>query len=613
MARSGLLVAVAVSLVACGSSGDGGTQGAGGAAAQPVAGITKLPEGWTRVQPGADTSCADGSPYEFWVRPGKLNRVVVELEGGGVCWDAKTCGHPDLANDPASYRATFVDDPPDFSVGKAEGIHDHANAKNPFADWHHVFVRYCTGDFHWGDATHDYGDGVVVHHAGARNTSTALAWLYDNLPAPEKVFVTGCSGGSPGSIYWVPDVARHWPSAKVYHLGDAVSGVATKAIIDAARDNFGFESHYPSFLPGADPSKLESLGEVYAAVARGYPAMPIGVFTSSFDTTMLGYYRAMGGGDAWEWGAAQRTIIGDLEAEVPSYDSFVAPGGLQHCVLPRAEVYALQVGEVKLLDWLEQRIDDAAPPSFDCAPDCGAPVWGDLGDPGEWACLGQPPAAPTPAIASFDVALRFVAPDAKLDPAHHGEPFAGLAVAAFANGDDALASPLGATTTDGAGIACLTLPTGEHGFDGFFRATGEDAIPMRYYVGVPLVDSSPWLVAGNTWNVETAASVKKQAERAKATLDPAKGSLIFGTVDCQLSITRKSSATVDDVAPSAFRTWSSPFVTALPTSWPLYFDLAPGTHRVKLLPPGSTDPAKIVDVHVEAGGQTWLHALTPAH
>ena len=32
------------------------------------------------------------------------------------------------------------------SDGVPHGIYDHTRAENPFADWYHVVVPYCTGD-----------------------------------------------------------------------------------------------------------------------------------------------------------------------------------------------------------------------------------------------------------------------------------------------------------------------------------------------------------------------------------------------------------------------------------------------------------------------------------
>src|ERR1041384_7604860 len=51
-----------------------------------------LQPGWNEIAPGGATTCALGGPYAFWVRPGTVNRLVIDFQGGGACWDALTCG-----------------------------------------------------------------------------------------------------------------------------------------------------------------------------------------------------------------------------------------------------------------------------------------------------------------------------------------------------------------------------------------------------------------------------------------------------------------------------------------------------------------------------------------
>lgn len=38
-----------------------------------------------------DTICARGTSYAFFFRRGTVNKLVVEFEGGGACWDKETC------------------------------------------------------------------------------------------------------------------------------------------------------------------------------------------------------------------------------------------------------------------------------------------------------------------------------------------------------------------------------------------------------------------------------------------------------------------------------------------------------------------------------------------
>lgn len=71
-------------------TGTGGAAGAGGTGAG-TPGIEPLPAGWNKMQPGGRTLCARGDPWEYYVRPGKTNKVLVYLQGGGACFDFVSC------------------------------------------------------------------------------------------------------------------------------------------------------------------------------------------------------------------------------------------------------------------------------------------------------------------------------------------------------------------------------------------------------------------------------------------------------------------------------------------------------------------------------------------
>ena len=53
------------------------------------------------------------------------------------------------------------------------GIFDFDDAENPFAGYSFVYVPYCTGDVHLGDATHEYSPDLTVEHGGWVNGDAA--------------------------------------------------------------------------------------------------------------------------------------------------------------------------------------------------------------------------------------------------------------------------------------------------------------------------------------------------------------------------------------------------------------------------------------------------------
>jgi len=120
------------------------------------------------------------------------------------------------------------------------GINDPA-APN-FKTWSHVYIPYCTGDLHWGDADIEYQPGLLIRHRGAVNANSAVDWMAENFPKPKTVFVTGCSAGSYASVYWASKVgvtyATTSPTTKVVQFGDSGSGIVTEKFLKEAFINW---------------------------------------------------------------------------------------------------------------------------------------------------------------------------------------------------------------------------------------------------------------------------------------------------------------------------------------------------------------------------------------
>jgi len=303
---------------------------------------------WQEVQVQGAV-CSDGSPWRFYVSPGDPKKVLLDFQGGGACWDAQTCG-------PQSQTYRKRVDPQELLL--AQGIYNRASIANPFYGWTHVFIPYCTGDLHVGRATVDYG-GFRVHHQGARNALAALEYVFKNYPQAERVFVTGCSAGAYGAVFWADKVLSTYQNAKIAVCGDAGVGVRTEGFPGFARWN----PRLPE-LPGLPPNP--EVHEIYLALAKAYPKAVIAQYTTVLDGTQVFFYALMKGeafpseATAREWATkAQEAVLRPAQAE--NYTFYLAPGG-QHCILPRPELYTLKVGEVSFLDWLRALAEGKTPP-----------------------------------------------------------------------------------------------------------------------------------------------------------------------------------------------------------------------------------------------------------
>src|SRR5439155_1585781 len=161
-----------------------------------------VPSTWAMYSPPSDVEyngqtlhpiCARGTPSSFWARRGTVNKLVVYYQGGGACFSNLSCA-------PAVHAFKDSAGPGDDPTQYTEGIANVTNPDNPFRDWNAVFVSYCTGDIHWGDATVTYeapdAPPVTINHRGAENARVVEKWAREHFVNPEEVFVTGSSGGS---------------------------------------------------------------------------------------------------------------------------------------------------------------------------------------------------------------------------------------------------------------------------------------------------------------------------------------------------------------------------------------------------------------------------------
>lgn len=317
-----------------------------------------LTEGWNEIDPGGDTLCARGTEYSFFVRSGTVNKVVVDFIGGGACWDEQTCGLSGaIFADDMDWMRDLVD------ADEFAGVYDADNPENPFADWYHVIVPYCTGDIHWGDSVTTYGEGddeITIHHKGAVNSRAVMGWIEENFSAPEQVLSTGCSAGSYGSIMWSAELARLFPETDLIQIGDSGAGVVTENWFATSFPSWNAEQAFPSWIPSLDPAQNELQGlvlpDLYERLAEHHSDLRFAQFNTILDWNQAFYYEAMGGEDGAD-GWSQRMVdhVTRLEG-TPNYRNFVGPGD-EHCIIPYDSFYEVEADGVRLVDWMRDRVD----------------------------------------------------------------------------------------------------------------------------------------------------------------------------------------------------------------------------------------------------------------
>jgi hypothetical protein len=351
--RVRLTIALATALVALAACSDDGGQAAEDGSSERSS-TTEAngaeasgTEAWRPVAAPASCRCSDGSPYNFWVREGDPQRVVFFLAGGGACFSAETCGpaNPTFTRNLAGGPGSLEQHP------GSEGIFDFEREDNPFRDHSVVYVPYCTGDLHLGDATKDYGDGVVVHHNGVSNASTALAATAALFPDAEQLVVAGASAGSAGAPMYgglASDVLR---DAEITILADGSGAFPPdEGITTAIGGLWGTHTNLPPWPESeGEPVAAWNLPGLFVQTARHAPDVTAATINSAYDETQAEFVELIGlDDDLLSLIDANAQYVESRGVEVASWVN----AGDMHTVLMRPELYTLEEGGTSLLDWV---------------------------------------------------------------------------------------------------------------------------------------------------------------------------------------------------------------------------------------------------------------------
>ena len=350
------LIAIALSVFACGCSGPATQAPApvveahGTSALGLGAGLETMVPGWNEFAPGGATTCSDGSPYRFFVRPGSAEKLMLYMMGGGGCWTRENC---DAAMSP-TYTRQVADD----FIPWPFGIFDFEHPQNPFTDYTVVVAPYCTGDVHIGAADTVYPpvrDGqsdLTIHHQGYANISAVLDWTTTHIKFPERIFVTGSSAGAIPSPVYASLLAAEYPNARIAQLGDGAGGYRRGGLADVRPNRSWGTGTFLNSIPGFAGVPVDDINyeKLYVAAAQANPDITFARYDAAEDSVQKRFL-GIAGERPERLLDLLRANNADIRAAVPNFRTFVV-GGESHTVLGRHEFYTYGVGDASLRDWV---------------------------------------------------------------------------------------------------------------------------------------------------------------------------------------------------------------------------------------------------------------------
>lgn len=312
---------------------------------------------WQRVElPG--TYCSNGSQYRFWYYDSPTsNNLLISFEGGGACWDYETCsgqaGLLGAANPngiPTDYITQFKAQYVSPLVNGADpGIPGRAKQTIATAGFDVVYMPYCTGDTHVGNAVVTYTDPtganppIVFRHAGYQNTVSALDYLHTRFPSINKLVVTGFSAGGVASSAVYYQARRKLMPSKGYLLNDSGpifpapnATYNSRPLHQLITTQWNLQSLYNE-LPASFDSN--NFGSINAMVATQFPTDQLAYtgYSSDYNFSRFSYERFYPGitqsGILQRWRQDQTNLVNQMKA-YPNYSYHIPwhrPINDSHC------------------------------------------------------------------------------------------------------------------------------------------------------------------------------------------------------------------------------------------------------------------------------------------
>ncbi|MFK7929201.1 MAG: pectin acetylesterase-family hydrolase [Myxococcota bacterium] len=352
----------------------------------------------------ADTQCMNGvgaeanSGITLKIQPG-AKRLVVYLQGGGLCVDDLTCAGVRNPNGLPTDVDTLLTR--DWILEGGTLFRDP-----PFDDAHQVFVHYCSGDFHAGQQSRPVSapgtavDGRV--YTGRANMAAFLSRLVPTFGeggphAVDEVVLTGSSAGGFGTLMNYAFVQQAFGCTPVHAFIDSAPPLSDDIVLPCYQEDWAGLLNVDASVPADCPDCLFKDGQadnLLPHLVGAYPGRRFGWYSSTQDCVLRQLVSvpspscaptpAAPTGDAFA--GALRDIRQDL-ADEANFRMFLYPGDWHTVPIPPAglgdaikgpdaqsdrRLRDIEAGGVNLEAWLSGLVDADEPWSHACEPDRAA-------------------------------------------------------------------------------------------------------------------------------------------------------------------------------------------------------------------------------------------------
>ncbi|HVK65060.1 MAG TPA: pectin acetylesterase-family hydrolase [Polyangium sp.] len=362
-----------------GMGGSGGTGGSGGSgpACAPEGPFDGAPveaqaEQWTWV-PVPEAKCRSGSSTGFGIRINpQSTKLVIYLEGGGACFNGTTCNL-----NTGSYGQNNFDNWK--NGGGNNGLFSKSNAANSVKDWSFVYVPYCTGDVHAGNAPGaDVPGGLSPKNqqfVGYANIGHYLKRIIPTFKNVTEVLLTGVSAGGFGAFYNYDRVAQAFcptPVALIDDSGPPMGDTYMAPCLQKRwRDLFNFADTIPADCVECSLPNGGGLANAWKLLGQKYPEASLGLISSDKDNTISQFYgygknncqnidgvfpSALSGA---EYTAGLEEIRESFLEQSPAWSSYFV-SATTHTYLGGNGYYNTNVDGTPLSEWVKGIVDGAA-------------------------------------------------------------------------------------------------------------------------------------------------------------------------------------------------------------------------------------------------------------